>query len=229
VQGALWRTLLAGVLAARLAFVYEYRSLYFASPLNILDIRDGGWNAVFGLMAAWLYALHRQRQNPAVGKPLRWALATGTAVFAAGAAVLALRPESGQPLPNLTFSTLDGRTVQLSAFTGKPIVVNLWATWCPPCGREMPVLHKAQVERQDIHFVFLNQGEDPLTVSRWLQAEHLPLHNVLIDELRQASATFQQQGYPTTLFFDAKGTLVSRRIGELSAATLAERLRQLAQ
>jgi hypothetical protein len=93
----------------------------------------------------------------------------------------------------------------------------------------MPILHKAQVERQDIHFVFLNQGEQPLTVGRWLQAEGLPLQNVLIDELRQASATLRQQGYPTTLFFDAKGMLVSRRIGELSAATLAEKLREIPQ
>jgi thiol-disulfide isomerase/thioredoxin len=222
----LWRTLLVGLLAARVTFVLEYRSLYFASPLSILDIRDGGWNAPFGLMAAWLYALHRQRRDPSLGKPLRWALATGTAVFVVGTAFLALGPQTGQPLPNLAFSSLDGRTVPLDHFRGKPIVVNLWATWCPPCVREMPVLRKAQVERQDVHFVFLNQGEDPVTVNRWLQAQGLPLQNVLIDELRQASAAFRQQGYPTTLFFDAEGSLVSRRIGELSAATLNEKLRQ---
>jgi thiol-disulfide isomerase/thioredoxin len=229
VEGVLWRTLLVGLLAARLAFVYEYRSLYFASPLSILDIRDGGWNAPLGLMAAWLYALQRQRRDANLGKPLRWALATGTAVFVIGAAVLTLRPQSGQPLPKLDFSSLAGGTVQLDQFTGKPVVVNLWATWCPPCVREMPVLHEAQVERQDIHFVFLNQGEDPVTVSRWLQGQGLPLQNVLIDELRQASAAFHQQGYPTTLFFDAKGRLVSRRIGELSAATLSEKLQQISR
>ena len=93
----------------------------------------------------------------------------------------------------------------------------------------MPVLHDAQVERQDIHFVFLNQGEDPVSVSRWLQAQALPLQNVLIDEPRQASATFKQQGYPTTLFFDANGSLVSRRIGELSSATLAQKLEQISK
>lgn len=228
-EGVLWRTLLVGFLVARFAFVYEYRLLYFASPLSILDIRDGGWNAGVGLIAAWLYALHRQRGNPAVGKPLRWGLATGTAVFVIGTALLALRPDTGQTLPGLAFSSLDGRTVRLDQLTGKPTVVNLWATWCPPCAREMPVLHDAQVERQDIHFVFLNQGEDPVSVSRWLQAQALPLQNVLIDEPRQASATFKQQGYPTTLFFDANGSLVSRRIGELSSATLAQKLEQISK
>ena len=229
VEGVLWRALLVGVLVARFAFVYEYRSLYFASPLTILDLRDGGWNAGFGLIAAWLYALHRWRGNPAVGKPLRWGLATGTAVLVIGTGVLALTPETGQKLPGLAFSSLDGRTVLLDQFSGKPTVVNLWATWCPPCAREMPVLHKAQVERQDVHFVFLNQGEDPVEVSRWLQARALPLQNVLIDEPRQASATFKQQGYPTTLFFDAEGRLVSRRVGELSAATLHEKLEQISK
>lgn len=229
VEGVLWRTLFVGALAARLAFVLEYRSLYLASPLTILDIRDGGWNAGVGLAGAWLYALHRQRISPAVAKPLRWGLAIGTALFVIGSGFLALRPDTGQTLPDLAFSSLEGKTVQLSQFAGKPVVINLWATWCPPCVREMPVLQQAQIQRQDVHFVFLNQGEDRLTVNRWLQSMGLPLANVLIDEPRQASAAFKQQGYPTTLFFDAQGRLVSRRIGELSAATLHERVQQIAK
>jgi prolipoprotein diacylglyceryltransferase len=57
VDKALWHALLAGVVLARLAFVYEYRSLYLASPLTMLDIRDGGWNPTFGLVGAWMFAL----------------------------------------------------------------------------------------------------------------------------------------------------------------------------
>jgi thiol-disulfide isomerase/thioredoxin len=228
-QNSQWRTVLVGLAAARLAFVFEYRALYFASPLTIFDIRDGGWNAVVGLVAAWLYALHRQRENPAIGKPLRLGLTTGTALFFVGLLILAVRQDTGERLPDLSFSSLDGKSVLLSEFTGKPTVVNLWATWCPPCAREMPVLYKAQVERQDIHMVFLNQGEEPALVSRWLQSRNLPLRNVLIDEPRQASAAFKQQGYPTTLFFNSKGVLVSRRVGELSSATLAEKLQQVSE
>lgn len=228
-ERALWLTLLAGVVAARLAFVFEYRSLYFAAPLSMLDIRDGGWNAGVGLAGAWLYALHRQRQQAALAKPLRWGLGAGTALFVIGSALLMLRQDAGQKMPDLAFTSLDGRTVQLNAFAGKPTVVNLWATWCPPCVREMPVLRQAQAERQDIHFIFLNQGEDVGRVRTWLEAQRLALENVLIDERRQASAAFQQQGYPTTLFFDATGKLVSRRIGELSAATLNEKLELIAK
>ena len=227
VEKTLWRALMAGVLLARLSFVYEYRVLYFGAPLSILDIRDGGWNPTFGLMGAWLVAFYQERNTPAIRKPLRWALAAGTAIFFIGTVVLTLCPTSGQKLPEFAFVSLDGQSVRLNDFQGKPTVVNLWATWCPPCVREMPVLHEAQGKRPDVNFVFLNQGEGGTHVGSWLSRQQLPLRNVLLDPRRQASAAFHQVGYPTTLFFNAQGELVSTRIGELSAATLEERLRSL--
>ncbi len=227
VDSALWRALLAGVVLARVAFVFEYSGLYLAAPLTILDIRDGGWSAPFGLLGAWMYAIHRERKAPAVRRPLRWALALGTAMFFIGTAVLSLQDNRGQRLPDLQFSSLDGETVSLRNFEGKPTVVNLWATWCPPCVREMPVLRAAQERHPDVNFVFLNQGEEPAHVSRWLGGQRLSLRNMLVDPKRQASAAFQQKGYPTTLFFDAEGRLVSSRIGELSNATLGAKLEEL--
>lgn len=228
VEGILWHALLAGVVLARLAFVYEYRAIYLASPLDIVDIRDGGWNPTFGLAGAWLYALYAgRRAAPGARGPLRKALAAGTALFVVGTAALSLRPVAGQQLPELAFRSLDGETVALSSFIGKPTVVNLWATWCPPCVREMPVLHDAQRRRPEVSFVFLNQGEGAAQVAGWLDRQQLPLRNVLLDPQRQASAAFDQKGYPTTLFFNARGELVSARLGELSGATLNEKLQTL--
>jgi thiol-disulfide isomerase/thioredoxin len=227
VDRSLWHALLAGVLLARLAFVYEYRTLYFDAPLTILDIRDGGWNATAGLLGAWTLALYRERRAPPTGTPLRWALAVGSVIFVVGSVLLSLQGTGGQKLPALTFTSTEGKPVLLKDFEGKPTVINLWATWCPPCVREMPVLHAAQGKHADVNFVFLNQGEDPTLVSRWLESQRLPLRNVLLDPKRQASAAFQQKGYPTTLFFNAKGELVSSRIGELSAATLNQKLEAL--
>jgi thiol-disulfide isomerase/thioredoxin len=114
--------------------------------------------------------------------------------------------------------------VRLDGFAGRPTVVNLWATWCPPCVREMPVLQQAQRAHSDVHFVFVNQGEPAERVRSWLSGRGLELRNVLIDGRGQAGAAFDQQGLPTTLFFDAEGRLVGRRIGELSSATLGEKL-----
>ena len=227
VDRVLWQALLAGLLLARLSFVYEYRALYLSSPLSILDVRDGGWNPSAGLIGAWLVLLYRGHGAPKLRRPLRWAASAGTALFLVGTALLAVQPASRQPLPPLAFMSLDGEPLRLDSFKGRPTVVNLWATWCPPCVREMPVLQQAQARRPDVHFVFLNQGETPADVARWLASRELVLRNVLVDPKRQASATFHQMGYPTTLFFDAEGRLVSTRLGELSAATLGERLERL--
>jgi thiol-disulfide isomerase/thioredoxin len=229
VESALWRTLLVGFVVARLAFVHEYRALYLPEPLRILDIRDGGWNAGVGLVAGWLYALYRQQRQPVLRRPLRFSLLAGTLVFLAGTAVLTLRGHTDETLPDLALATVEGEPVRLSSFAGRPVVVNLWATWCPPCVREMPMFQRAQGLRPDVHFVFLNQGEDPAAVRRWLQGRGLTLRNVLVDERFQASAAFKRQGYPTTLFFDDRGRLVGRRIGELSAATLEEQLQRAAR
>ncbi len=229
VEEAIWRAMLAGVLSARIAFVCQYRTQYLDAPLTILDIRDGGWNAPFGLAGAWAYALYRGRRERAIRKPLCGAFGLGTIVFAIGTAMLTLHSPSGQKLPELALTSLEDRSVRLDGFAGAPTVVNLWATWCPPCVREMPLLQKAQVEHADVNFVFLNQGEDKRHVSRWLSKQQLPLRNVLLDPERLASAAFLQKGYPTTLFFNSKGELVSVRIGELSSATLSERLERLVQ
>lgn len=223
-EGTLWNALLVGAVVARLAFVLQYKTLYFASPLSIVDIRDGGWNATAGLAGVWLYALHRYQKRPELRKALQRGLLVGTAVFFVGTGWLALQPGRGQTLPDLQLASLEGPTVRLADFTGQPTVVNLWATWCPPCVREMPMLLEAQQKQPGVHFVFINQGEPAAQVARWLQTRQLPLRHVLMDEKRQASAVFKQQGYPTTLFFNANGVLVASRLGELSAATLQQNL-----
>lgn len=224
VEAELWKTLVFGLVIARLAFVWEFHAAYTASPLGMLDIRDGGWNTTAGLVGAWLFALSRHGRSPALRKPMLMALFTGSLVWFVGSFALALQPATGQKLPALDFQSQQGQTVSLAAFKGKPVVVNLWATWCPPCVREMPVLQQAQLDRPEVHFVFLNQGESPAKVAAWLQSRQLKLDNVLMDEARTAGAAFQQSALPMTLFFDADGQLVSTRIGQLSQATLAERL-----
>lgn len=80
IESVPWQTLLVGLVSARLSFVWEFRSTYSASPLDIADVRDGGWNATAGFVAAWLFALSRGRRLPALHKPLRSALMVGTVV-----------------------------------------------------------------------------------------------------------------------------------------------------
>jgi thiol-disulfide isomerase/thioredoxin len=106
-------------------------------------------------------------------------------------------------------------------------VINLWATWCVPCRREMPVLVEAQRTMPQVRFVFADQGESAGAVKQFLQAQPLTLQHVLIDENLQLSNYYNVRGYPTTLFIDARGRLRDTHIGELSRATLAERLQRI--
>ena len=226
IEPVLWHTLAVGLVVSRLVFVLQFSASYQASPLAVFDIRDGGWSPLAGFVAAWLFALARQWMRPALRKPLLAALVTGTAIWGGGM-LLASMPEEEQGLPPLALVNLQGTAVDLAEFKGKPLVINLWATWCPPCVREMPVLHQAQVNHPEVNFVFINQGESAQRVGTWLDARKLPLRNVLLDADQQAPAAFNQRGLPTTLFFDAQGRLVSARTGELSAATLAQRLQNV--
>ncbi|MFC5495909.1 redoxin family protein [Caenimonas terrae] len=220
----LWRLLAVGAIAARLAFVLQFHDAYLKAPLQILDVRDGGWTPLAGFAAAAIYAIACGLRRAPLRSPLAAALGTVTIVWAVGTLVLgALSGEVGR-LPALRLQALDGRTVALADFQGKPTVLNLWATWCPPCRREMPVLLQAQGQRPEVNFVFLNQGESGPTVQAFLAAQGLPLRNVLLDARGEAGIQLGHRALPTTLFFDAQGRLVDTRVGELSPATLDQRL-----
>lgn len=101
------------------------------------------------------------------------------------------------------------------------MVVNLWATWCPPCRREMPMLAAAQQEYDEVTFVFVNQGEGRGEIKGYLDQNGLALDNVLLDTRGALGQTVGSMALPTTLFYDANGRLADTHLGELSRATLA--------
>jgi thiol-disulfide isomerase/thioredoxin len=224
-EPALQRMFLLGLLAARLGFVWQWRGSYFAEPWTILDIRDGGWEPVAGFAVAFLYGLVLVQQHSLLRKPIVAASLALLLGWTAGAVAIAVWTLGDrQPLPALSLPTLQGETVPLTVFVGKPTVVNLWATWCPPCRREMPLLQQAQAAHPEVNVVFVNQGESRQDIARYLQGERMELQNVLIDARRATGAAFKESALPTTLFFNAQGLLVSTRVGALSQATLDERL-----
>ena len=232
VSPQVWRALWLGLLAARLSFVLEFATVYLDAPWQILNLRDGGWNGWAGWVAVlgyvgWL-AMAQVRRSPQ-RQALSVTLVLAAAVWWGGGAVLSLLTAQGPQLPALSLGRLEAGEQSLAEFTGRPVVLNLWATWCPPCQREMPALQRAQQQYPGVHFVFANQNESRETVQRFLALKGLTLNNVLLDEHGALARHFQQRGLPTTFFFDADGTLVDQRTGELSEASIAQRLERWPQ
>lgn len=209
-----------GLLAARLGYIAQWWSEYSATPMSMLSIGDGGFTWWIGVLVGALFIWWRARSQQAVRRSaLSGALAGVVLWFSAGVALEQLQ-RTAPPLPDLHLTTLDAQPVNLASYKGRPVVVNLWASWCPPCRREMPVFVQAQKAFPDIAFVMINQGESAQQAGNFLRRQGLQLTDVLLDSSSSAMAAVGSRGLPTTLFFDAQGRLVDSHMGELTMAGL---------
>jgi thiol-disulfide isomerase/thioredoxin len=221
-ERALWSLPLLTVAAARAVFVATWWADYAAVPWSVLDLRDGGFSWPAGLVVLALGAAIRLWRRPALRVSLGVSLLGGMLVGGFGLLVaMRLDRAAHASLPAVTLRDLDDRPVPLRGLVGKPLVVNLWATWCPPCRREMPLLVRAQRQRGDVRFVFVDQGESADGVRAILRSAGLQPDHVLLDPAQQLPQAFGTRAFPTTLWFDMQGDLRSMHVGALSPATLA--------
>ena len=217
--------LMAAMLAARIVFVALWFDQYRDAPWTIFDIRDGGFNSWAGAAAAIAVAIWHASKHPELRKPLSLGLLAGTLAWTMSGAPGMLGMSAQPVLPAVELKTLSGQASNLAALShGKPMVVNLWATWCPPCRREMPVLAEAQQRETGVTFVFVSQGDDTAKVQRYLSSSQLKLENVLIDAGSELGRAIGSTAMPTSLFYDASGHLVNSHVGALSTATLADKM-----
>lgn len=223
--------LLVGLLAARGVFVLTWLDSYRGAPWAMLDVRDGGFTPWAGVLAALLMALWQGARQAALRKPLVLGLLAGGLTWGAMLGAMRLMTNADDAaLPAVRLTTLAGESVDLAALAAsQPLVVNLWASWCPPCRREMPVLAAAQQRESGVRFAFANQGEDAAAVLRYLavSSKGLKLSNVVFDPTAALGSAVGSKALPTTLFYDATGRLVNTHLGELSAASLASKLQPL--
>lgn len=222
-----WLLAVLSLVAARLAFVVQYASSYSGNLTGIFDIRDGGWEPLAGLVVMAIYVLALW----IAGSKTTRAVGAGAALFAAiwlvGNAAFTMLAPVQQTLPQFTGVALNAQPVALPELKGRPVVINLWASWCPPCRREMPVLVQAQADHPGVRFLWVNQGEAPEVVLRAAAQFSLPQADVLIDAEEHLSRAIRQRALPTTLFFNAEGEQVGIRAGELSKATITQHIAQI--
>lgn len=216
--------LLLGLLGGRLGFVLLHWRDYLADPWALLRMGDGGFLPLVAVLVGAAWALWRLRRWPALRRPVWAGSVAGVLVWAALSFGVAHLQQARIALPELTLHTLQGQPVALADRGGKPVVVNLWATWCGPCRREMPLFAAAQQREPGVHFVFVNQGETVEEVQAFLGSQRLSLNNVLLDADSVTAERLQVHAYPTTLFFDSGGRLQDLHMGELSAAGLQAKL-----
>lgn len=227
IRPALWKISIGALLAARAAFVLSHLDVYADAPMRALDVRDGGLAAAAAMFAALAIAVECTRHAQRLQKAIAVTLLAGGFGWLAAQAAAGYYLAGATQLPAIDVRRLDGTVVPLRALNGRPVVINLWASWCPPCRAEMPLLGEAQARNPGVEFIFLNQGEDGATIRAYLAGQHLALRNVLSDRLGQAGSRTGAAGLPTTLFFNQDATLSSRKTGELTGVALAEHLAKL--
>lgn len=218
---ARWSTtcLVVGIVAARIAHVVLNWSTFQEDPWRAIAVWQGGFFWPAGVLAALILLLVQVRDMR--GRIVGLA-GVAIGLFVWNAASLLTSGVDPVPLPGNPLRTLGGEAVALPELAGRPMVINLWATWCPPCRREMPMMAEVAASTPDVTFVFANQGEDAPRIRSYLSQEGLLLPNVLIDGLGELGRHYKAPGLPATLFVGADGRLVDVHMGEISREAMLQ-------
>ena len=132
-----------------------------------------------------------------------------------------------RPAPAVDFSDAAGKALTLGHFTGRPALVNLWATWCAPCLAELPALDRLQTDvgRQRLAVVALSlDRRGLLAVIATFRRLHVQGLGIYVDPTGNAADELGATGLPVTLLITAQGALVARRLGAIAWDAPAERL-----
>ena len=133
--------------------------------------------------------------------------------------------------PDFTVLDKDGNTVRLSDKFGKPVVINFWATWCPPCKQELPDFDKLCKEYGDrVVFMMVNLTDgyrDTVDGTKRFVSGKGYTFPVYFDTKDNAASAYNVSSIPQTTFIDAKGNIYTTRIGAMSEATLRSYLNAL--
>lgn len=124
---------------------------------------------------------------------------------------LAGLPQVGEPARDFALQDVDGNLVQLSELNGRPLILNFWATWCPPCLVEMPDLQAAYEQHQADGLIILaiNREETAVTVREFFYDELDLTFTPLLDETGDVARLYGIANYPTSIFVNKAGVVTA--------------------
>jgi len=218
-QAVLW-----GFVGARLGHVVQFPQIFLAEPWLVMAIWQGGFSpvgAALGVGVVTAFALRRGLSFvPAFG-----ALWVGVVLWFALTLDTGARPDIA--MPDLTLPMVSGAEFAFSDAPDQPMVINLWATWCPPCRRELPMLADVAAAHQDVTFLMASQGEAHSTVAAHLDNAGISPDQMALDQSSALARHYGTVGLPVTLFLDAGGALAHVHVGEISRAVLLREITAL--
>ena len=144
---------------------------------------------------------------------------------------MAPSPRAGFPAPPFTLEDLEGRPRSLTELQGKVVVINLWASWCPPCRAEMPALQNVSASYSDQDLVILGvhmTAHDSEANARDFVGEYGLSFPILLDRAGEVGRLYQSRALPTTFFIDREGVIRQVVVGgPLSEITLRSAIESL--
>lgn len=186
----------------------------------MLSLSHRRWNLLLAgtLLAGLLFiaATRVRSQEPATLPGARGEVATTPA------------PLVNHPAPDFTLRDLSGAPVELAELRGQVVLINVWATWCPPCRAEMPAIQAVYEQQRDRGFTVLavNVREDGPTVGAYMERSGLTFP-ALLDGDGAVSGAYRASVYPSSFFVDRDGVIRAVYRGPMARSVIAGTVEQL--
>lgn len=155
---------------------------------------------------------------------MRFAVAVLSALLSGAAASMNV----GDTVPDFRRADLGGKEVQLSRHRGKLVLLNFWATWCPPCREEMPMFSRwqKQLQARGLQVIGVSMDDDGSEVERFM-AQYPVSYPIVMGDAKFARQFGGVLGLPLTYLIDAQGRVVARYQGEADLATMEAKVKEL--